>query len=123
MPLAGKFGFVTFKAAPGDVATTICADNWSVGDTSDALDTTNFCTGGYQDNIDGIRKGSYTVSGPVLFGQTLPAVGSIATITVGAGAATFGTDFILVKSIQQKLSVTGRYEFELSGTTTTADLD
>lgn len=124
MPLAGKFGFISYIAAPGGGAVTIAADNWSVSDAADAVPTTNFSTGGNQDNVAGLRKGSYTISGPFLVaGTVLPTIGSTVTITLGVGAVTFGTDFMLVKSVNAKLSVSGRYEFELSGSSTTSDPD
>ena len=129
MPLAGKFGFVSYQAAPAGAVVTIAADNWSVSDAADAVETTNFSTGGNQDNVAGLRKGSYTISGPYLAvigaagGTILPAIGSTVTITLGVGAVTFGTDFMLVKSVSCKLSVSGRYEFELSGSSTTSDPD
>ena len=53
MPLAGKFGFVSYQAAPAGAVVTIAADNWSVSDAADAVDTTNFSTGGNQDNVAG----------------------------------------------------------------------
>jgi hypothetical protein len=124
MPLAGKFGFVSYQAAPAGAVVTIAADNWSVSDAADAVETTNFSTGGNQDNVAGLRKGSYTISGPFLVaGTVLPAIGSTVTITLGVGAVTFGADFMLVKSVSAKLSVSGRYEFELSGSSTTSDPD
>lgn len=124
MPLPGKFGFVSYQSAPAGAVVTIAADNWSVSDAADAVETTNFSTGGNQDNVAGLRKGSYTISGPFLVaGTVLPAIGTTVTVTLGVGAVVFGLDFMLVKSVSAKLSVSGRYEFELSGSSTTSDPD
>jgi hypothetical protein len=123
MAISGKTGYVTYKLTTGGTVVTLCADNWKIDDTADALDTTNFCTGGMQDNTDGIRRGSYTISGPVLAATTIPAVGAVVTIEVGSGTSpiVWATDYLLVSKSNKKLGVADSYRFEISGKTTTVD--
>jgi hypothetical protein len=123
MAIAGKTGYVTYKNTVGGSPITLCANNWKIDDTADALDTTNFCTGGMQDNIDGIRRGSYTISGPMLVATTLPTTGTVVTVELGSGTTpiVWATDYVMISKINKKLSVDGTYEFELSGKTTTSD--
>lgn len=126
MPISGKTGTVTYVLVPGGGTVSLPANNWKIDDTADALDTTHFLTGGMQDNVDSIRRGSYTISGPVL-GSTgttptvLPAPGIVATVALGSGGITWGTDFVLITKVGTKLSVDGHYEYELSGKSTTID--
>lgn len=126
MPISGKTGTVTYTLVPGGGAVSLPANNWKIDDTADALDTTHFLTGGMQDNVDSIRRGSYTISGPIL-GSTgttptvLPLPGVVASVTLGAGSITWASDFVLITKVGTKLSVDGHYEYELSGKSTTID--
>jgi len=126
MPISGKTGTVTYVLVPGGATVSLPANNWKIDDTADALETTHFLTGGMQDNVDSIRRGSYTISGPIL-GSTgttptvLPVPGVVATVALGAGGITWGSDFVLITKVGTKLSVDGHYEYELSGKSTTID--
>ena len=126
MPISGKTGTVTYN--PGGGVVTLPANNWKIDDTADALETTHFLTGGMQDNVDSIRRGSYTISGPILASGSgaltptlLPLPGIVAIVTLGSGSITWGTDFVLITKVGTKLSVDGHYEYELSGKSTTID--
>ena len=136
-PLSGKYGKVRMAAGTGfGGATTygvteFIADNWDASINVEAIDTTNFGTGGWHDNIAGLYKADYTLSGPITRDaitmatmQTFPTEGDIVYIEVSNdsdGASPFTNlykDEILVTSVKKTLTVKGRYEFEISGTST-----
>lgn len=128
-PLSGKWGKVRYAPSGGSTV-EIVADNWDASINMEATDTTNFGTYGWHDNITGIYKADYTLSGPVVRDPvsgvviTYPTEGDTVYIEVGNdpdGAAPYAVvykDEILVTSVKKTMSVKGRYEFEISGTST-----
>lgn len=128
-PLSGKWGKVRYAAASG-TTTELIADNWDAAINMEAIDSTNFGTYGWHDNITGIYKADYTLSGPIVRDpstgtlSTYPTEGDIVYIEVandsdGAFPATVTyKDEILVTNVKKTLSVKGKYEFEISGTST-----
>lgn len=116
MAISGKTGTITFDAG------TLNADNWSLSESNGVIDTTHFGTGGAYDSIDGISSADLTVSGPMLVGQTLPTYGAIAAVVLGNSAGTPSTTVytgnFLVTKVGYKLSASGRYEYEISGSST-----
>lgn len=124
MPISGKTGTVTYiLASPPGTSVTLTANSWKIDDTADALDTTHFLTGGMQDNVDSIRRGAYTISGPVLATTTWPLPGAVAEVTLGSGTTpiVWAQDYVLISKVGLKLAVDGSYEFEISGKSTTVD--
>jgi hypothetical protein len=112
MAISGKSGFITYDG------TSLCIERWSVTTQVPAVDTTNTCTVGLQDNIDGVFTGQITASGPVLAsGTALPTIGSIVVFSLGYVAnpsVTISTFSAIISSIRNTLDVSGRYEYELS---------
>lgn len=131
MAVSGKYGLVTYGAGP----TTLCADNWTLDNSPDDVDTSNFCaattsqsghTAG-KDSVSGPQQYSVTVSGPVLQNTstgalvtTWPTKGSRVLMKLGNSQATtitadtyFINRYFRIKSIEKALSVTGRYEYTL----------
>jgi hypothetical protein len=114
MAISGKSGYIKYGA------TSICIERWSVTTQVPAVDTTNTCTAGLQDNVGGVFTGQITASGPVLLsGTALPTIGSIVVFELGH-VISGPTDVIIatfsgiVSSIRNSLDVSGRYEYELS---------
>ena len=114
MAVSGKSGYVTYGV------TSLCVERWSISNSTPAVDTTNTCTAGFQDNVAGLYSASITASGPVLSaGTTLPSVGDIVTFELGyvnnvpanVAIATIGG---IVQSVRNSLAVDGRYEYELT---------
>lgn len=114
MAVSGKSGYVTYGA------TSLCVERWSISNSTPAVDVTNTCTAGYQDNVAGLYSATITVSGPVLSaGTTLPSVGSIVAFELGYVNATPANVAIasisgIVQSVRNSLAVDGRYEYELT---------
>ena len=130
-PISGKYGRIRYAQASG-TAVDLIADNWDAAINVEATDTTNFGTFGWHDNIAGIYKADYTLSGPIVKDpssgvmDTLPTEGDIVLVEVSSdstranppAAGLLYRDEILVTSVKKTLTVKGKYEFEISGTTT-----
>lgn len=112
MAISGKFGYIKYGT------TSICIERWSLSTSVAAQDTTNTCTGGFQDNVAGLYSASITAAGPVLtLGTTLPSVGDIVTFELGyniTGNVVIATVGGIIQSIRNSLAVDGRYEYELT---------
>ena len=112
MAISGKSGYITYGG------TSICIERWSVTTQVPAVDTTNTCTTGLQDNVDGVFTGQITASGPVLLaGTVLPTIGEIVVFDLGYVASpnvSIATFSGIISSIRNSLDVSGRYEYELS---------
>jgi hypothetical protein len=114
MAISGKSGYITHGI------TSLCIERWSVTTQVPAVDTTNTCTSGLQDNVGGVFTGQITASGPVLLaGTTLPTIGDTVVFELGyvdAGPSNviIATFSGIVSSIRNSLDVSGRYEYELS---------
>lgn len=114
MAVSGKTGYITYGG------TSLCVERWSVTTQVAAVDTTNTCTSGLQDNVGGTFTGQITASGPVLAaGTALPTIGSTVVFALGY-ANSVPTNIVMatfsgiVSSIRNTLDVSGRYEYELS---------
>lgn len=125
-PLSGKYGKVRMAAGTGfggsysGTVAEFIADNWDASINVEAIDTTNFGTGGWHDNIAGLYKADYTLSGPITRDavtatalQTFPTEGDIVYIEVSNdsdGASPFTNlykDEILVTSVKENADCQG----------------
>lgn len=115
MAVSGKWGYLTYNG------NQVCIERWTISNSTPAVDTTNVCTGGFQDNVAGLYSASVTASGPVLSaGTTLPNVGAIVTLALGyniTGNEVIASVGAIVQSIRNTLSVDGKYEYELTAQT------
>ncbi len=129
-PLAGKYGKIRLASGAG-VSVELIADSWDVSINVEAIDSTNFGTFGWHDNIAGLYKADYTLSGPIVRTSggaldTYPTEGDTILVELSSDAdgalpptlARSYRDEILVTSVKKTLSVKGKYEFEISGTST-----
>jgi hypothetical protein len=116
MAISGKSGYLTYGAVG------LCIERWSVTSQAPAIDTTNSCTAGFQDNVAGPFSGQITASGPILLaGTILPSVGAIVLVELGylvglpsPAAIPIAAFRAIVSSIRSSLDVSGRYEYELT---------
>lgn len=112
MAISGKSGYITYDG------TSLCIERWSVTTQVPAIDTTNTCTAGLQDNVGGVFTGQITASGPVLLsGTALPTIGSTVVFNLGyiaSPSVSISSFSGIVSSIRNTLDVSGRYEYELS---------
>jgi len=88
MPIAainGQGGVVTFGS------NSLCVSNWNADGDVDVLDTTTVCSGGWQENINGIKKLEGTLEIPwdtsaIPTSGVLPIVpGAVGTMTLNIG--------------------------------------
>lgn len=92
-------------------------DTWSLDDTAETVDVTNFTTNGEIALIAGVTGGNMSTSGP--YTGLTPTVGATGLITFdvggGGGAA---TRRIILTSVKKNTAVKDKATLELSGSIT-----
>lgn len=92
-------------------------ENWSLDDTAETIEVTNFTTGGETALIGGVTGGTMSTSGP--YTGLTPTVGTTGLITFdvggGGGAA---TRKIILTSVKKSTAVKDKATLEVSGSIT-----
>jgi|DEB19_MinimDraft_3_1074340.scaffolds.fasta_scaffold00430_16 hypothetical protein len=92
-------------------------DTWTLDDTCEEIDCTNFTSGGVRQLIAGIVAGTMSASGP--YTGLTPTAGLTGTIIfdVGGGGGT-ATRTILLTSVKKNTAVKDKATLEISGSIT-----
>lgn len=108
---AGKNASITIGAVAYPM------DTWTLDDTCEEVDVTNFTSGGARQVIAGITAGSMSASGP--YTGIAPTAGNTGTIVfdVGGGGGT-ATRTILLTSVKKNTAVKDKATLEISGSIT-----
>ncbi len=111
---AGKASSITINAVSQQ------QDTWSLALHADAIDVTNFLSGGFQENIAGIFKATATSSGPYSGNLSLN-IGTTYTHThaAGGGGPSFSATY-RITDIKISADVKGALKAEITGESTGA---
>lgn len=110
------------NASIGDGTHNLTASDWTLELHTDIIDTTNFTSQAYQENIAGVFRATISASGPYNGGigaNTVVVLGATTSFSLAVGGAgpTFTTT-CRVERIVIKTSVRGAAEFDFSAQST-----
>lgn len=98
--------------------TPYCMTDWSLDLTTEEVDVTSFCSGGFTHVLGGITGGSMSASGP--YTGTAPTVGTVIPVifyVASPGGPSF-TQNVLLTSVRVTQNVRDKAMLEIAGTIT-----
>lgn len=107
---AGKFASITVGG------TTYPMDTWSLDDTAEEVDVTNFTSLGFKQTIPGISSATFSASGPYI--GTAPIAGAAGLIVFGVAVGVTATRNMTITSVKVNTSVKDKATLEISGVMT-----
>jgi hypothetical protein len=108
--LAGKFAFITVGG------TSYPMDSFSLDDTAEEVDVTNFTSLGFKQTIPGIGSATFSASGP--YTGTAPTAGAAGLIVFGISAAVSATRNMTITSVKVSTQVKDKATLEITGVMT-----
>jgi hypothetical protein len=91
---------------------------WSLPMNCDIIDTTNFLSGGFRENIAGLVGADMRLRGPYDAGSMAMTVGNTYSITLLVGGAVTFAVTARIENVTPSVNVEGAAEIEVSAKTT-----
>lgn len=95
---------------------TYPGDSWGLDDETEEVDVTNFTSGGIQELIAGIDKGTIQVTG--VYKGSIPTKGATATFVLGIGGGLTATKLALITKVRTFTDVKGKAAWEVNASIT-----